>query len=101
MSRASFNRKGPRSGLSRADSSMSGFSGDFFFPEVRSGDGLAREEEGEGEGGRLGAGEAVLGSELVRIWVVVSSGTEIRRGGVSGGVLTETRPGMFDGKKDS
>jgi hypothetical protein len=33
--------------------------------------------------------------------VVVSSGTEIRRGGVSGGVLTETRPGMFDGKKDS
>lgn len=61
MSRASFNRNGPRSGLSSEDSSMRGFSGDFFLPEPRSGDGLAREVDGEGEGGRLGAGEAVLG----------------------------------------
>lgn len=79
---------------------MSGFSGDFFLPELRSGDGLAREVDGEGEGGRRGIGDVVLGfmgsdrSELVRIWWLFSSGTAIRSGGASGGVLTETRPGM-------
>lgn len=83
MSRASFKRNGPRSGLSRADSSTRGFSGDFFLPELRSGDGLAREVDGDGEGGLLGAGEAdlgLLGSAVDRIWWLFSSGTVIRRG---------------------
>lgn len=101
MSRASFNKKGPRSGLSSEASSMTGFSGDFFFPEVRSGEGLAREVEveGEGDGGRRGgAGEVVLDwdrSGVGRICELVSSGTVIRRGGASGGVLTDTKPGIL------
>lgn len=79
---------------------MSGFSGDFFLPELRSGEGLAREVDGDGEGGRLGAGEVVLGlmdsdrSGVGRIWERLSSGTVIRSGGTSGGVLSETKPGM-------
>ena len=83
MSRTSFKRNGLRSGLSRADSLMSGFSGDFFLPELRSDDGLAREVDGDGEGGLLGAGEAglgLIGSAVDRIWWLFSSGTVIRRG---------------------
>ena len=99
MSRASFNRNGPRSGLSRNDSSISTFSGgDFFFPEPRSGDGFAREVDGDG--GRRGAGEFVFGlncSDLLepdpfRPWF--SSEIDILNAGVSGGVLTETNPGI-------
>lgn len=91
MSRASLRRKGPRSGLSREASERAGLgeSGSFF---LRSGEGLAR--EGEGDGGFFGRGEGVLWlveSDLCGVW---ASGTEIRRGGASGGVLTETKPGM-------
>ncbi|KAL6999559.1 hypothetical protein U1Q18_000718 [Sarracenia purpurea var. burkii] len=39
--------------LASSPSSIIGFSGDFFFPELRSGNGLAREVDGDGEGGRL------------------------------------------------
>ena len=95
MSRASLRRNGPRSGLSRA-ASESGLSGGGFL-----GENLDR--DGDGEGGRLGSGEAGLefeteftGSDLrwVGVWAwawVGVSGTEIR----SGGVLTETRPGIL------
>lgn len=91
MSRASLRRKGPRSGLSREASERAGLgeSGSFF---LRSGEGLAR--EGEGDGGFFGRGEGVLRlaeSDLCGVWL---SGTEIRRGGASGGVLTDTKPGM-------
>lgn len=92
MSRASLRRKGPRSGLSRAVSSMLMGSGSgFFFPELRSGEGLTREVEGEGEGVRLGTGELTRDWELVpgRIWVS-EAGTER----VGGGVLADTRPGI-------
>lgn len=92
--------------MSSDDSSMTGFSGDFFFPELRSGEGLALEVDGDGEGGRRGTGEVVLGlieSDLLgvgRVGVGVSFGTVIRSGGASGGVLTETRPGMvFDHRR--
>lgn len=73
--------------------------GDFFLAEPRSGEGLAREVEGDGEGGRRVAGELDFGSDLTacdRIGVCGwSSGTVIRSGGASGGVLTETSPGIF------
>lgn len=100
VSRANLSRKGPRSGLSREDSLSRFFSGgDFFLAEPRSGEGLAREVEGEGEGGRRVAGELDLGSDLrvcdrIGVWGG-SSGTVIRSGGASGGVLTETKPGIF------
>ena len=99
MSRAGLRRNGPRSGLSRAASEC-GLSGGGFL-----GENLDR--DGDGEGGRLGSGEAGLefeteftGSDLrwVGVWAwawVGVSGTEIRSGGVSGGVLTETRPGIL------
>lgn len=94
MSRASLRRKGPRSGLSREASERAGLgeSRSFF---LRSGEGLAR--EAEGDGGFLGRGEGVLRlaeSDLCGVWL---SGTEIRRGGASGGVLTDTKPGMVIG----
>lgn len=104
VSRASFKRNGPRSGLSSEDSSRrrGDFSGDFFLPELRSGEGLAREVDGEGEGGRRVRGDdAVLGFDGSDLSVVDrigagdgSDGTVIRSEGASGGVLTETRPGM-------
>lgn len=104
VSRASLRRNGPRSGLSNDDSSITVcFSGDFFFPELRSGDGLAREVDGEGDGGRRGTGEVSFGlmdsdrSVEGRIWwwlEFASSGTVMRSGGASGGVLTDTNPGM-------
>ena len=99
MSRASLRRNGPRSGLSRAASEF-GLSGGGFL-----GENLDR--DGDGEGGRLGSGEAGLEFETeytssdlcwVGVWAwawVGVPGTEIRSGGVSGGVLTETRPGIF------
>lgn len=99
MSRASLRRNGPRSGLSREDSSrlIVDFCGSgFFLPELRSGEGLTREEEGEGEGGaRFGAGEEG------RIWVVdggvvvVEGGVVVERESVGGGVFAETIPGIF------
>ena len=91
MSRASLRRNGPRSGLSSAESEC-GLSGGGFLGENL-------EREGEGEGGRLGRGEAGLELEITDsdlwgwVWVGVS-GTEIRSGGASGGVLTETKPGI-------
>lgn len=53
------------------------------------------DRDGEGEGGFLfGSGEGVLGGLAGSgRWVCVS-GTEIRSGGASGGVLTDTRPGI-------
>lgn len=91
MSRASLRRKGPRSGLSREGSGSA--SGDFLARGALSGEGLARDVEGEGEGGRRVAGE-------LRIWGVASPGTEICSGGAFGGVLTETRPGMVVADRD-
>jgi len=66
----------------------------FFFPELRSGEGLTREVEGEGEGVRFGRGELTRDWELVpgRIWVS-DVGTER----VGGGVLADTRPGILEG----
>lgn len=113
MSRASLRRNGPRSGLSRADSSkfisdfaVSGVVGVFFLPpELRSGDGLIREVEGEGEGVRRGIGEYFLGvgfvvsdcSGVARFGASVDPPTTDSRGG---GVLFDTIPGMvaFAGK---
>ena len=60
--------------------------GDFFFPELRSGDGLASEVEGDGEGGLRGAGELLFGltgsdlSELAPTSPLDSSGTDILNG---------------------
>lgn len=91
MSRASLRRKGPRSGLSSDESGRAGLGTEL----GDSGGGFRGENlerEGEGEGGFLGRGEAGLGgvgSDL-GVW----SGREMRGGGASGGVLTETRPGM-------
>lgn len=91
MSRASFRRKGPRSGLSR-DGSGLGESGGGFLGENL-------EREGDGDGGFLGSGVAGLEDGVavsgrgVSIWEL--SGREIRGGSVSGGVLTDTRPGML------
>lgn len=93
MSRASLRRNGPRSGLSSEASARigSGEAGWAFLDRV--GEGLDR--EGDGDGGFLGWGEGVLeigvGSDLWG-W---GSGTEIRSGAESGGVLTETKPGIF------
>ena len=45
-------------------------------PELRSGNGLAREVDGDGEGGLCGAGEAglgLIGSAVDRIWWLFSS----------------------------
>jgi hypothetical protein len=60
----------------------------------RFGDGLDR--DAEGEGGLLARGDGVLeiaaGSDLWG-WAW-ASGTEIRSGAESGGVLTETNPGI-------
>lgn len=57
------------------------------------------EREGEGDGGFLGSGEAGLAGGVADSgrggWVWESSGSEIRGGGASGGVLTDTRPGML------
>ncbi|KAL2470741.1 hypothetical protein Adt_38877 [Abeliophyllum distichum] len=80
---------------STPDSSRRLFSGgDFFLPALRSGEGLAREVDGEG--GRRGAGEldfGLMGSDLVGsglIEVCGSSGNAIRNGGASTGVFTDT-----------
>lgn len=93
-SRASFRRKGPRSGLSRAESEFGLRSGIGLSGGGLLGDNLDR--EGEGEGSLFGCGEGGLelaaGSDLWDwIWV---SGTEICSGAAPGGVLTETRPGI-------
>lgn len=95
MSRASLRRNGPRSGLSSEASARigSGEAGWGFLDRV--GEGLDR--EGDGDGGFLWWGEGVLeigaGSDLWGWgW---GSGTEIRSGAESGGVLTETKPGIF------
>lgn len=104
MSLANLSKKGPRSGLSSDDSLIRAFSGgDFFLAEPRSGEGLAREVEGEGDGGRRVAGELDLGSDLmvsgrIGVWGG-SSGTAIRSGGASGGVLRDTKPGIFLGRE--
>lgn len=102
VSLANLRRNGPRSGLSSEASDKIGFGlSGWGFLERRSGDGLDR--EGEGEGGFLGSGDGVLeipGSDLwdwVWVWV---SGTEIRSGGASGGVLTETKPGIVEDEED-
>jgi hypothetical protein len=78
--------------LSSADSEFGFISG--------SGGGFLGENldlEGDGEGTRFGSGEgglALPGSDLWDWdWVGVS-GTEIRSNAVSGGVLTETKPGI-------
>lgn len=96
MSRASLSRNGPRSGLSRAVSSMlMAGSGCFFLPELRSGEGLAREVEGEGDGVLFfGIGELTREELPGRIWVSVVGGSE-RFGG---GVLADTMPGIFGGR---
>lgn len=82
VSRASLRRNGPRSGLSREASERGGVSGVAFFLE----------REGEGEGAFLGSGD---GDGL--LWL---SGTDTRSGAASGGVFTETRPGMVEGVCD-
>ena len=75
MSRASLRRNGPRSGLSREDSSMWVLSGVLFV-------GLERETEGDGDGVRL---------EPPPFSVIAK---RIRNGVALGGVLSETRPGI-------
>lgn len=69
-------------------------------PELRSGEGLAREVEGEGEGVRFGAGElgrGLTGPVGVRVRVSPEVGGTDSAGG---GVLAETRPGIFGGERN-
>uniref|UniRef100_A0A2P2P8T7 Kinesin light chain n=1 Tax=Rhizophora mucronata TaxID=61149 RepID=A0A2P2P8T7_RHIMU len=100
VSRASLRRNGPRSGLSREVSERSwgfGESGGGFLAE-RVGDGLDR--EGEGDGSFLLGVLGTAGSGRLLDWTWVWGwipGTEMWRGGASGGVLTETRSGMVTG----
>jgi hypothetical protein len=92
VSRASFSRNGPRSGLSSADPEFGFISG--------SGGGFLGENldlEGDGEGTRFGSGEgglALPGSDLWDWLCVGVSGTEILGDAISGGVLMETKPGI-------
>lgn len=75
----------------------------FFLPELRSGEGLAREVEGDGEGVRLGAGDGELRRDPPvegRIWVVVVV-SAVERESVGGGVFADTIPGIFATKKKS
>ena len=60
----------------------------------RSGEGLDREAEaeGEGDGSLLDSGDGVLVIPDSDLW---DSDTEIRSGGASGGVLTDTKPGIL------
>jgi hypothetical protein len=94
VSRASFKRNGPRSGLSKEGSERRVFelgeSGGGFLAE-RAGEGLDR--DGEGDGGFLGVGVLGCCSDRVEDSGRIS-GREMLSGGASGGVLTETRPGM-------
>lgn len=101
MSRANFSRNGPRSGLSSEASDKIWFGLSVWaFLDRRSGEGLDREAEaeGDGEGSLLGSGDGVLGIPDSDLWAWVgvwASETEIRSGGASGGVLTETKPGIL------
>ena len=85
--------------MSREDSERARFgeSGGGFF--LRSGDGFAR-DDGDGDGGFFGSGDGVLTVvESVDLCGVCASGSEILSGAESGGVLTETKPGMVKKKK--
>jgi hypothetical protein len=101
VSRASLSRNGPRSGLSRDGSSLLGFgeSGGGFLVD-RTGEGLDRDGVvNDGEGGRLlgvdGCCGGAAATEEEDDAAGAGLGTEIRSGGASTGVLTETRPGIL------
>lgn len=84
MSRANLSKKGPRSGLSRDDSSMLTFSVVFVVD-------LTRELDGEGDGARFMTGDGVRWLSVVPFRV---SAKRMFNDGITGGVFTETRSGI-------
>lgn len=82
VSRANLSRNGPRSGLSKDDSSMVTFSEVLF----------AREFEGDGDGNRFLSGDGDRRLLVDPFWI---AGMRMFSGVVFGGVLTEIRLGIF------